>query len=120
MKKFFVVDDDTDDRELFAEALAEVSPESICYKAVNGRKAIAALEQAEIEMPDFIFLDINMPVMYEEDIEKAQRLGALCFFTKTSNFNELKNTLRLLVDYNNEQPLVDVLHNSRLYLAGFA
>lgn len=145
MKKFLIVDDDTDDRELFCEALGEVLPESICYSAPNGRKAILALESGEISLPDLIFLDINMPVMngwqclsllkeneafknipvivystssYPEDIEKAQRLGALCFFSKPSNFKDLKQSLRLVAHHISNTSLASLLHSSPLFSTG--
>ncbi len=35
MKKFLIVDDDRDDRELFCEALGEVMADSICYNVVS-------------------------------------------------------------------------------------
>ena len=63
MKKFLIVDDDSDDRDFFCEALGEVMPDSGCYTAINGRRALKALENKEIDLPDLIFLDINMPVM---------------------------------------------------------
>lgn len=126
MTKFLIVDDDADDREMFCEALQEVIPDNVCYLAIHGRTAISALVNGEIDIPDLIFLDINMPVMngwqclsnlkendaykhipvimystssYPEDIEKADRAGAVCFFTKPSNFNELKNCLALVASY---------------------
>jgi CheY-like chemotaxis protein len=53
--KFLIVDDDTDDREMFCEAIGEVAPEAICYNARNGLKALMALQNREIEIPDIIF-----------------------------------------------------------------
>lgn len=143
VKKFLIVDDDTDDREMFCEALQDVTPDSICYSAPNGRKAIMALDNREFEIPDLIFLDINMPVMngwqclsrlkeaeayqsipvimystssYPEDVEKAQRSGALCFFTKPSTFKELKQSLALVVEHLNAGSLASLVHSSPLFL----
>jgi CheY-like chemotaxis protein len=125
-KKFLIIDDDADDREMFCEALMEVIPDCICYKVPNGRRAIAALDNEEMDIPDLVFLDINMPVMngwqclgklketqayqaipvimystssYREDLEKAQDLGALCFFTKPSSFREIKQSLALVANH---------------------
>lgn len=124
MAKFLIVDDDLDDREMFCEALQDVASDVACYTEPNGRRAILALENKEIEVPDLIFLDVNMPVMngwdclsrlkkaeayqnipvimystssYSEDVERALSLGALCFFSKPSAFKELKNSLALVV-----------------------
>jgi CheY-like chemotaxis protein len=143
IKKFLIVDDDNDDREMFCEALELEVPGSICYHAPNGRRAIIALDNEEIDLPDLIFLDINMPVMngwqclaklkqaeayqnipvimystssYPEDVEKAQRLKALCFFSKPSNFKELKQSLALVVEHLNAGSLDDLVHHSSLFL----
>jgi CheY-like chemotaxis protein len=145
MKKFLIVDDDADDREMFCEALAEVIPDSMCYSESNGRRAILALDSGNINLPDLIFLDINMPVMdgwqclsklketlpyqsipvimystssYTEDIEKADRLGALCFFTKPSSFTELKNSLVLVADYITTTSLASLLNGSTAFQQG--
>ena len=145
MIRFLIVDDDTDDRELFCEALTEVMPNSICYNAPNGRRAITALENREIDLPDLIFLDINMPVMngwqclsqlkeneayknipviiystssYPEDIEKALHYGALCFFSKPSSFKDLKQSLMLVAYHIRNESLASLVHSSPLFLTG--
>ncbi len=62
-KRFLVIDDDTDDRELFTEALALVDPVIVCDQATDGAEALKQLATKGIDRPDIIFLDINMPVM---------------------------------------------------------
>lgn len=143
VKKILIVDDDSDDREMFCEALKEVTPDSICYTAASGRAAIMLLENREMELPDLIFLDVNMPVMngseflsiikrnesynrisviiystssFLEDVEKAQRAGALCFFTKPSNFNTLKESLFLVVQHLSTGSLKTLSNSSPLFL----
>src|ERR1700748_738161 len=61
--RFLVIDDDTDDRELFTEALASVDPVIACDQATDGSEALKRLISREIDQPDIIFLDINMPIM---------------------------------------------------------
>jgi CheY-like chemotaxis protein len=123
-KRFLVIDDDTDDRELFTEALASVDPVIVCDQATDGAEALKWLATKEIDRPDIIFLDINMPVMdgwqfltrlKKEDAYKhipvivyttssnmkdkriADDLGALCFITKPHAFGRLKNMLGIVV-----------------------
>jgi len=56
------IDDDADDREFFVEAVSKINTEFLCYTAKDGMQALRELHEM-IVMPDFIFLDVNMPVM---------------------------------------------------------
>jgi CheY-like chemotaxis protein len=127
-KRFLVIDDDSDDRELFSEALACVDPEIVCDQATDGAEALKRLIAQEIAQPDIVFLDINMPIMNgwqfltrlkKEDRYKnipvivyttssnlkdkmiADDLGALCFITKPHAFGRLKNLLGIVVTHVN-------------------
>jgi CheY-like chemotaxis protein len=124
--KLFLIDDDADDRELFREALYMIDPNIICHTAMDGRKALAMLASGIVPLPNIIFLDINMPGMtgwecldilkggdryrdipviiystssYAEDIEKAHRGGALCFYIKPVRFVDLVDSLQLVINY---------------------
>jgi len=119
MKKhfFLLVDDDTDDSELFKEALNEVDASAVFFHAENGEDALKIL--SEFQLPEIIFLDINMPrmngweflrelkfieryrsipvIMYSttshpEEMQTANALGVL-FQTKPSSYSGLKNML---------------------------
>lgn len=120
---FLLADDDADDTALFLEALEQVDPSIICYCATDGRQTWEILDNEEMEEPKIIFLDINMPGMngwdcltklkdtqeykhipvmmystssHQRDADMSLDLGALCFFTKPSDFTELKNLLKVL------------------------
>jgi CheY-like chemotaxis protein len=120
---FLLADDDADDKTLFCEALAEIDPGIVCHTASDGKEALTILSQKKLDKPNIIFLDINMPVMdgwqclgklkehnehrdipviiystssYQRDIELALDSGAFCFFTKPSDYRELRNILRLI------------------------
>ena len=65
------IDDDADDTEMFCEAVvylndsdfvAAKKEELVCLTLSDGRKAINFLTGLR-ELPDNIFLDINMPIM---------------------------------------------------------
>jgi len=130
VKRFLLVDDDNDDRELFSEALASVNPIIICDLAADAEEALLKLDSREFDSPDVIFLDINLPVMTgwqfltklksqeqykdipvimystsnnQRDRDTAKDLGALCFITKPSAFKKLQNTLDVIVSYSNKQ-----------------
>lgn len=123
-KKILLVDDDADDRELFCEAIAEIAPETTCYTAVNGKKALAMLDNKVLDTPDIIFLDVNMPIMTgweclkilkekeeyknipviiysttsrSNDVDRALQLGALNFYTKPADYKDLKKGLQKLI-----------------------
>ncbi|MES2575343.1 MAG: response regulator [Bacteroidota bacterium] len=117
-KNILHVDDDSDDCELFMEALQEVS--DAMYTAIyNPVEALRKLIEKEIE-PDVIFLDLNMPFMsglefltaikkkeiikeipviifstsqFSDIIREAKDHGAHDFISKPNNFNDLKEIL---------------------------
>lgn len=122
-KLIYLSDDDQDDRELFTEALTEAY---IGYKLVttcNGQELLEEL-QVNTNLPDVIFLDINMPVkngietlkelrrqprtahlpvvMYSTSsdtqlIHTAKLLGANFYFVKPTDFNYLKGKLTEII-----------------------
>jgi len=126
-KNVFLVDDDRDDREIFIEALAEIDNSCSCITAENGEEAIEKLHTNGF-VPDYIFLDLNMPRMngreclveiknikrlketpviiyttssLQKEKEELVKLGASMFLTKPSNFHELCRSLKqvLLSNY---------------------
>jgi len=122
MKEAFtllIIDDDEDDKEMFIEAVSEINSCIRCLKASNGYEALQMLQNASI-VPDFIFLDLNMPrmngkqclrqlkmcekmrsipvIIYStskltEDKEDTDKLGAVHFITKPSSIQALKTEL---------------------------
>ena len=74
-------DDDVDDRYFFNEVVKEINPDIVVIEAEDGFDAIHILSQAQIKMPDIIFLDINMPL-----IDGYETLSEL------QKINQLKNT----------------------------
>jgi DNA-binding response OmpR family regulator len=57
----FLIDDDEDDREIFQLAMQKVKDVK-CFTSHNGKDAIRMLSDKNFN-PDFIFLDLNMPMM---------------------------------------------------------
>lgn len=55
------VDDDPDDRQLFIESVKAIDEHFICVVARDGLEALKYLEKNDL--PDVVFLDINMPLM---------------------------------------------------------
>ncbi len=119
-KIVMLIDDDADDRSLFAEALAEVDGSYKLMTAANGEQALELLQKSETIPPGFVFLDLNMPrmngwqcltnvrkmdrlkevpvIIYttsqaEEDVEKAKEAGATYFLTKPPKFKDLVHAI---------------------------
>jgi CheY-like chemotaxis protein len=55
-------DDDSDDRTFLSDALRQLDPSIKCITVSDGRQVIERLSVVD-QLPDYIFLDINMPVM---------------------------------------------------------
>jgi CheY-like chemotaxis protein len=61
MKQCFLIDDDTEDHEIFCMALSEIDKTIICHKADSAIAAINRLRSDPTLIPDVIFIDVNMP-----------------------------------------------------------
>lgn len=124
LKTFALADDDSDDANLFQEALLEINPEIIVERATTGLELLDKMKSRDFHIPDIIFLDINMPgmngwdclsqlkndshlrmipvIMYSTssnvyDKTKATKLGADYFYTKPDTYQELKKFLARLI-----------------------
>ncbi|MDT4805281.1 hypothetical protein D3C87_143070 [compost metagenome] len=124
--KICLVDDDKDDRETFQDAFNELNSDSVLMTFKNGLEAIDYLNTIE-DVPDIIFLDLNMPIMggletlreirknerykllsvviystssSEKDIEETLVAGANIYITKPTNFRVLKDTLTKVMKMN--------------------
>ncbi|MCD0465141.1 response regulator [Flavobacterium sp. ENC] len=118
-KNILQIDDDSDDCELFMEALRAVSS-AFCTSLNDPLEALRRLVEKEIQ-PDVIFLDLNMPIMSGMELlgelkkkellkdipviifstseldsikREAKDSGAFDFISKPNNFTELKGILR--------------------------
>lgn len=58
-----LIDDDDDDKELFREAFKQVTPDSMLTTATSCDELLANIDNLNSELPDIIFLDLNMPKM---------------------------------------------------------
>ncbi|MES2629336.1 MAG: response regulator [Bacteroidota bacterium] len=116
---FMLVDDDQDDRFLFGEAMEMVDGTIHYVSSKSGKEAIEWLSTSA-NLPDLIFLDINMPEMtgweclrqlklntetkqlpvimystssHDRDIKLSKELGALTFCIKPDNFDDMISLL---------------------------
>lgn len=115
-----MIDDDIDDIEIFNIAITELEADIKCLTATDGTGALKILED-ETFIPDYIFLDLNMPrmngkqclieikkmprlsqvpvIIYstsssKRDIDETKKLGATFFLTKPSTISGLTEILK--------------------------
>jgi CheY-like chemotaxis protein len=116
----FYADDDAEDREIFCEVMQQIDPDIKVVLSRDGHEALEILS-AQVNIPDFIFLDINMPrmngieclaklksdvrlngipvIIYSttsdsRELKKLLMLGAEDYVPKASSFEKLKESLR--------------------------
>ncbi len=125
-KVLLYIDDDQEDIEFFREAVRSIDPSCVCLDARNGEEGLKLLSTLT---PDYIFLDINMPVMDGKETLKSiqidkrlnklpvymlsttsnprerevfRKLGAKACLIKPNSFNALCDTLK---SYLKDSPL---------------
>ncbi|HEY0742681.1 MAG TPA: response regulator [Chryseosolibacter sp.] len=92
--KILYADDDIDDCELLVEALEKIDPKIECTMVNDGRQALNVLSD-DSPLPDYIFLDVNMPVMDGKhclmELKKDQRFRDIpvVIYSTTQNENEI-------------------------------
>jgi CheY-like chemotaxis protein len=119
----FLIDDDVDDQEIFALALERVNTSIKCTMANDGIEALEKLRGNDTSVPQYIFLDLNMPrvngkqclaeikkdsrldhipvIIYStssdpRDVDETKQLGATAFITKPSKISDL---VKILSDF---------------------
>ncbi|MBS1624104.1 MAG: response regulator [Bacteroidetes bacterium] len=129
--RFYLIDDDEDDRELFRIALSGLDYPTHYDSAGSCCDALVALREAQVK-PDVIFLDLNMPEMTgkeclqelkrsaellhipvvifstskdPKDKEETRTMGAIHFITKPARTSELKVILtQFIIQLTTQKP----------------
>lgn len=114
-KTCLLVDDDEDDSEIFALAVSEADPSVDCIFASDAVSALAMLED-KLFVPDFIFLDLNMPLMSGREclveIRKRQHLSdtPVIIYTTSASQRDMEDTHQLGASFFiTKPPLISAL-----------
>src|SRR5690349_12683576 len=126
-RSILLIDDDTEDQEIFLDAVKEVDPHIHCRFANDAEAALKQLNEEILLKPDMLFIDLNMPkingkqllkeikkaehlkgipvVMYStffgpRDIEEINSLGAVHHMVKATRFMELCSALKYILSKN--------------------
>lgn len=121
-KRILLIDDDPDDQLFFRDAIKLIRPDFQSEVVSSCKEAFRLLEQPP--PPDFIFMDLNMPVMNGfdclvwlknkeefkdipvvifttskniQDISKTRNLGARWYLTKPDDFKVLCRKLKKIL-----------------------
>ena len=104
-KTLFIIDDDEDDQLFLHEAMNDLKIPIDCYYANNGETALKQLKEEGIPVPDFIFLDLNMPKLNGKEclieIKKMQRYlqVPIIIYSTSSHQKDKQEIMQLGADY---------------------
>jgi len=114
--KWLLIDDDSDDQEIFLFTLGKMDKPIDCLLAKDGVDALEKLK-SEIITPDIIILDLNMPFMDGRkcliEIKKIERLRKIpVYIYSTSSESKLKEELKELgaADYIEKPSSITLLN----------
>lgn len=113
-----MADDDEEDRDIFATAIRELSPEIKMSIAVNGKELMEMLKDEDSPLPDILFLDLNMPFKNGQEclkeIRNNSRLKKLpvIIYSTSSNSEYIDQTYRGGANYYLPKP--DSFHELKL------
>jgi CheY-like chemotaxis protein len=111
-KKILLIDDDVDEQFFFTEALKEINAPAKFFYADTAKEGI---DLAKDLLPDFIFIDINMPAINglecldlivdnKEDDKESQQQNIIIYSTTIDNavrYNALKKGARACLKKQN-------------------
>lgn len=90
VSRIFLTDDDVDDREIFAEALMDIDSQIDLEMFSSGEELLKHLSIIR-NLPDIIFLDLNMPGMDGNEcllkLRSTKKFDTICIIIYSTIFN---------------------------------
>ena len=112
-------DDDADDREMFSDAIREIDPQISCMVFDSGQSILEYLNTTGT-LPNYIFIDINMPRMngYEcaKAIKSKRKLKNIQIIMYSTSFNphELAEFTELGIKFlDKPNKFINLVHSIR-------
>lgn len=126
-----LIDDDADDLEFFSLAIKRINEQVHYIAFTDGMEALRKLSEEESILPDFIFLDLNMPrvpgkqllvemkklhhlsgvpvIIYStssetHDMEETRHLGAVDYVVKAPSIKQLSERLEQVINQYKKPP----------------
>src|SRR5687768_16138579 len=98
---YLLIDDDADDLEIFALALADTRMPCHFVTAGNGIEALDLFHADDNFLPEFVFIDLNMPFMNGKQLlgeikssKKLQHIPTI-IYTTSSHPDDVEETEKL-------------------------
>ncbi|HEX2533387.1 MAG TPA: response regulator [Chitinophagaceae bacterium] len=116
-KRIYIIDDDEDDIEFLQMAVREVDASCECAGFSNSTEALGLLTHTENGLPDYIFLDLNMPRLNGrsclQQLKRHQRLSEIpvVIYSTSQRSSDREEMLQMGAAYYFSKPVLyqDVL-----------
>jgi len=122
-----LAEDDSDEREMFLEAIEQAVPQVAVQVAHHGKDLMNVLLKKDAKLPDLIFLDLNMPfkngyeclkeirsnaglksipiIIYSgsthtHSIQETYNLGATYYFPKPDSIGQLRKWMKKIFAFD--------------------
>ena len=105
----FLAEDDDEDIKFFTDIISDISPDIQISIAKNGIELMSLLE-TEKQLPDFIFLDLNMPIKtgFEclKEIRSSEKWKAIkiVILSTSSQRDQIKEVYKMGADLYLQKP----------------
>ena len=105
----FLAEDDDEDIKFFTDIISDISPDIQISVAKNGIELMNLLETEKL-LPDFIFLDLNMPIKtgFEclKEIRSSEKWKAIkiVILTTSSQREQIKEVYKMGADLYLQKP----------------
>ena len=105
--KCLLIDDDVDDQEVFLLVLKNVKSDIQFIVANDGVEGIKLLEKDKEIIPDYIFIDVNMPKM--SGLECLQKIIGLPHLKSSKIYMYSTTSERSVLEKSKELGAIDLL-----------